>query len=326
MAAKKVKKAGFKVNRRIKDSFFCALFGELKNAIELVNALLGTNYGVDANAEIATLKNVFTGGVINDLSILLDDVLLVLIEHQSTVCGNMPLRMLEYVTATYKRFINDENVYSRRKINLPRPVFIVLYNGTEKMGNRELHRLSDSYSKAMPTFNGLGSLELEVTIININDPRNKNLVKTCKLLDGYRIFNNMLNNNKKTLDREAVITKTINDCIARGVLKDFLEKNRKGLTTMLIRQWSHQDELRAAEKVGRNRGREEGIGIGVKITALAMKKDGMPVKDISRLTGLSASTVRRLSDSAETPTPPKNRLATPQNTPKSRLARNLRYK
>jgi len=303
MAAKKAETAkktrGAKANRRIKDTMFCKLFGDKKNAIELANALLGTNYGADTKAEVTTLQNTFTSGIVNDLSILLDDILLVLVEHQSTVCGNMPYRMLEYVTETYQRFMTDKNVYSRRKIKLPRPLFIVLYNGTEKMGDRELHRLSDSYSKPLPVFVGMGSLELEVAVIDITDPRNKDLVKTCKLLDGYCIFNNMLNRNKNTMSPEAVVTKTIDDCIARGVLKDFLEKNRKELTSMFVRQWSHQDELRAAEKVGRNRGREEGIGIGLKIAASALKKDGMPVKDISRLTGLSASTIRRLCNSAK---------------------------
>ena len=308
MAARKTKKArGAKANRKIKDTMFCKLFGDVKNAIELVNALLGTNYGADAKAEITTLKNVFTSGVVNDLSILLDNILLVLIEHQSTICGNMPLRMLEYVTETYKRLITDKNVYSRSKIKLPRPLFIVLYNGTEKMGDRELHRLSDSYSKPLPVFAGMGSLELEVTIINVNDPRNKNLVKTCKLLDGYCIFNKMMNRNKKTMNpAEAVINKTIDDCIAQGVLTDFLKKNRKELTSMFIRQWSLQRALEVAEEEGREEGRAEGLAEGIEIgerklrgTAIALKKDGMPVKDISRLTGLSASTIRRLCNSAK---------------------------
>jgi len=311
MVAKKAKKAkkarGAKANRQIKDTMFCKLFGEAKNAIELVNALLGTKYGADAKAEITTLKsNVFAHGVVNDLSILLDNILLVLIEHQSTVCGNMPLRLLEYVTETYKGFMTDKDVYSVHQIRLPRPVFIVLYNGTAKMGAKELHRLSDSYTKALPAFTGMGGLELEVTVINVNDPRNKKLVKTCKLLDGYRIFNKALDRNKKAMDLLSAIKKTIDDCIARGVLTDFLEKHRKELTTMLFEnsdvnkamKYHGEERFEEGREEGRKEGLAEGIGIGEKKsvmkTALAMKKRGMTIKNISQYMGLSVSTVRRL--------------------------------
>ena len=330
-AEKSKKKRGAKANRQIKNTVFCKLFGDEKNAIELVNALLGTKYGPDAKAEITTLENVLYNGVVNDLAILLDDVLLVLIEHQSTICGNMPLRMLEYATETYKRFVNDKNVYAGRQIPLPRPVFMILYNGTEKMDGRGAYRLSDSYAKtSLPAFAGTGGLELEVKAIDVNDPRNKNLVKTCKLLDGYCIFVKELNRNKKTMDPEAAVKKAIDDCIARGVLVDFLKKYRRGLTSMLVKQWNRKDAIRWAKddgiEEGREEGREEGlaegreegraegreegraeglkkglakgIGIGrkegVTKTARAMKRGGIAVKNISKFTGLSVEAIKQL--------------------------------
>ena len=337
MTAKKAettkKTRGAKANRQIKSTMFSTLFGEVKNAIELANALIGTNYGADTKVEVTTLQNTFLSGVVNDMSILLDNVLLVLIEHQSTICGNMPLRMLEYVTKTYTGFITKKDVYSGRKIELPRPVFIVLYNGTAKMGDREFHRLSDSYTKALPVFTDMGGLELGVTVINVNDPRNKKLVKTCKLLDGYCIFNNALNRNTKTMDLLAAINKTIDDCIARGVLTDFLEKHRKELTTMLFegldtkttlkihgeekykegraegltkgltkglkkgRAEGRAEGLKKGRVEGRAEGRAEGIGIWKKNqrdTAIALKREGVSVDIISRSTKLSVSTIRRL--------------------------------
>jgi len=315
MVKKTTKKArGVKTNRQIKNRMFSMLFGDKESAIGLVNALVGTNYGYDVKAEVTTLENVLTSGPLNDLAILLDDVLLVLIEHQSTVCGNMPYRMLEYVTETYKRLIAGQNIYGERRIKLPRPVFIVLYNGTKKMGARELHRLSASYSKRLPKFAGMGGLELGVTLINLNDARNKNLVKTCKLLSEYCIFINKLRNSPKNMTPMAIVRKVVADCIKENVLKSFLLKHRKELVSMSLTMWDWDTALKFAKEEnfeegmakgiakgmakgiakGIKKGRADGIGIGVKNTAVAMKREGMPAKTISRLTGLSLYAIRKL--------------------------------
>lgn len=297
---------GLKANRQIKNRMFSMLFGDAASAVGLVNALLGTNYGADAKAEIVTLENVLSSGPLNDLAILLDDILLVFVEHQSTVCRNMPYRMLEYVTETYKRLIAGQNIYGESRIRLPRPVFVVLYNGAKEMGDKEFQRLSDSYSKLLPAFAGMGGLELGVTVININDKRNKNLVKSCKLLNQYCIFINVLRRNRKTMTPVAAIRKAIADCIAQGVLADFLGKHRKELISMLTAEWNWEKAIKFAADENREKGREEGREEGIEIgfergireekekNAIAMKKEGIDVKTISRITGLTKGEINRL--------------------------------
>jgi len=190
-----------KANRQVKSYMFSTLFSDVKSIIELVNALLGTDYSADTPAEIATLKNVLASGPLNDLAIILEDTLLVLVEHQSTYNPNMAYRMLEYVVEIYKRRTANKNLYSTVQITLPRPVFVVLYNGTKKLPAREVQRLSSAFRKAVPAFADLGSLELEVTVINMNDPSNKNTIKTCKLLKEYCIFVNNSSAIKKRWQR-----------------------------------------------------------------------------------------------------------------------------
>ncbi|GHU79592.1 hypothetical protein FACS189462_5300 [Spirochaetia bacterium] len=65
----------------------------------------------------------------NDISFVIADTLIVLIEHQSTINENMPIRLLFYITEIYKKLTGDEDIYRERKIPLPRPEFIVLYTG-----------------------------------------------------------------------------------------------------------------------------------------------------------------------------------------------------
>jgi len=71
-------------NREHKNSVFTMLFDDKAVLLELSNALFGTRYGADTPVEITTLKNVLSRGRVNDLSYILDDRLIVLIEHQST--------------------------------------------------------------------------------------------------------------------------------------------------------------------------------------------------------------------------------------------------
>jgi len=328
--AKAKPKAKPKANRQIKSSMFSMLFSDIKSIIELVNALLGTHYGADTVAEIATLKNVLSCGRLNDLAIVLDNMLLVLIEHQSTVNKNMAYRLLEYVTEIYRRRLGDKDLYGARPIQLLRPVFIVLYNGIGKMPARELQRLSDLYAGSLPAFTGMGGLELEVVVINVNDRRNKKLVKTCKLFNEYCIFVDTLRRKRSTMSFDDAVKKTVEECIARNVLRDFLRTHRKELFTMLVTEWNWDTALKVAKEenfemglemgmekgvkkgigLGLKKGRVEGIGIGVKKgiglglkrgmglglknTARAMKREGMSTATISRLTGLSVYSVRKL--------------------------------
>ncbi|GHV90722.1 hypothetical protein AGMMS50268_12250 [Spirochaetia bacterium] len=51
---------------------------------------------------INTLTDVFFKDQINDLSFTVDNRLVVLIEHQSTINPNMPIRLLMYIARVYE--------------------------------------------------------------------------------------------------------------------------------------------------------------------------------------------------------------------------------
>ena len=83
--------------RNYQDSVFRMLFSEPKNAIELFNALEGTDYGPETKVEFTTLEDAVYAGLKNDLGFIIDQRFLVLSEAQSTINNNMPLRQLEYI-------------------------------------------------------------------------------------------------------------------------------------------------------------------------------------------------------------------------------------
>ena len=118
-----------KGNKRFKDLVFTLLFQNKKKLLELYNAIEGTNYSEDTKIEINTLEKVLYMDRENDISFLLDGKLIVLVEHQSSVNQNMPLRFLLYIARVYEKLIDSKSVYKEAQIKIPTPEFIVLYNG-----------------------------------------------------------------------------------------------------------------------------------------------------------------------------------------------------
>ena len=74
---------------------------------------------------------------------------LYMIEHQSTVNPNMPLRNLTYISNVLSKITAKEDIYGSKQIKLPTPRFIVLYNGTKQTEEKTVLKLSDAYEKKM---------------------------------------------------------------------------------------------------------------------------------------------------------------------------------
>ena len=207
-----------KTNRKYKDSVFTKLFSEKEKLLELYNAIENTNYGEDTDIQITTLENVLFMGQANDIAFVVDGKLVVLIEHQSTINYNMPLRMLIYMSKTYEKLTNPDDLYLKRRMTIPKPEFIVLYNGDEDMPDEQILKLSDMYP--FPCDDSPNTLHLSVKVININKGRNEELASRSETLNGYEKFVYLVKEYSKTLDRSSAIERAIDDCIRQDVLKD----------------------------------------------------------------------------------------------------------
>jgi len=282
-------------NREYKDSVFTLLFGTKDVAVEVSNAIFGTNYGPDTEVAFTTLKNVLCRGRHNDLSFVLDGKLVVLIEHQSTINENMPLRMLFYIAKVYHELSKKENLYSRSMFTIPQPVFVVFHNGVDDMPEdiREL-RLSDMFAKSGAVPDNVANLELVVTVYNINKGRNPEIAGRSPTLDGYETFIAMIRENRKTMSLEDAIKKAVLDCIDQNILKTFLSKLKQEVVGMLLDEWKLDEEV----AVARRESWEEGLGIGMKRERLAiarkMKTAGRSVNEIVEMTDISVDDVLRL--------------------------------
>ena len=113
-----------------------------------------------------TLEDVIYMKYKNDVSFLIDKTLS-LYEHQSSYNPNMPLRGFLYYADLYRKLIHrSERLYSKHLLKIPRPHYIVFYNGSEKelAEERRILRLSDAFE----TDTGAGEYEWTATMININ--------------------------------------------------------------------------------------------------------------------------------------------------------------
>jgi hypothetical protein len=244
-----------KTNRKFKDSVFTLLFSEKNNLLELYNAIGNTNYGSDTDIRITTLDDALFMEQINDISFVIEGKLVVLIEHQSTINPNMPMRMLLYIARTYEKIVDKNGLYSTKMLSIPKPEFIVLYNGAEECPDKQVMKLSDMFVE--PLDEGLASLELEVNVYNINKGRNEALARRSEKLKGYEFFVSLVREHLKSMGRDLAIKRAVSECIKGDVLKDFFSEHGSEVENMLLSEWNLDDALAVAREEAKEEDRRE---------------------------------------------------------------------
>jgi hypothetical protein len=96
----------------------------------------------------------------------------------------MPFRFLSPIARLFENSISDRNaVYRQSLVKLPRPEFIVLYNGGAGYPDKTTLRLSDAFERVEG--NAAVNLELAVKVYNIGKGRNDEMVRKSGSLSGY---------------------------------------------------------------------------------------------------------------------------------------------
>ena len=172
-----------KPNREFKDSVFVDLLTSDKNNLLSLCKALDKSIVTD-DIELIKLENILYQGVKNDVSCQIEDRLIILIEHQSTINENMPLRFLEYIAMLYLAILDARDRYAKFLIEIPTPEFYVLYNGDEDYPLEKELFLSDAFIQKSENL----QLELVVKVININFEENNKLLEECNILKEYAEF------------------------------------------------------------------------------------------------------------------------------------------
>jgi hypothetical protein len=250
------------VNARYKDSVFSFLFSNPDVLRELYSAIVGVSLPPDAPIDINTLSDVLFMDQINDVSFTVDNRLVVLIEHQSTVNRNMPLRLLMYIARVYEKIIDRKKMYRKNLEEIPAPEFIVLYNGTAPQSDHETLKLSDAFKDAAGLRSGAAALELVVQVYNINKGHNAALAEKCETLGGYSAFVDKIQEYEQSQPREAAMKAAIKYCMENNILKPFFERHSSEVFNMLLTEWDTEEAKQVWFEEGHEEGLEEGIEKG----------------------------------------------------------------
>ena len=256
-----------RVRQNVKDRLFRFLFESDRDALlELYNALNGTGYSDPSQMEIVTIGSAVYVVMENDLAYILAGTLN-LYEHQSTYSLNMPARFLLYLAQEYQMVMerDERSIYGTGQISLPTPQCVVFYNGTKEMPEEQTLRLSDAFENK----DARADVELTVRMLNINSGHNKQLMEKCRTLEEYSQF--VAATRERMIEEEDIqdaLNKAVDDCIERGILKEFLLKNRSEVLGMLLEEFDKDKYERTLRSEGREEGikegREEGIKEGIK--------------------------------------------------------------
>lgn len=280
-----------------KDNTFCTLFNDKERIIELYNALSDSNYDKDTPVEIVTLDDTFFGDRENDLSFIIDHRWIILTEQQSTLCPNIPLRMLVYIARQYEKLVFSREIYSKRLVKIPTPELYVFYNGTEDAPLMKDMKLSDAFMAECDTM----ALEVVVRFINVNYEKGAELLAKCKTMQGYSMLIHMVRvKYGECGDLGTAIEESIRECESRGILKDFLKEHGGDVMSFLFDKMSREECEAVREADGYEKGKAEGEKLGetrgIQAVAVNMLEMDIDIPTIARANGLSEDEVRDLKN------------------------------
>ena len=178
-------------NRSHKDSLFVDYFSKdrdwKQHFLSLYNALHGTSLQVaDTQLERVNIDQVLYKSYYNDIAVLVDGQFILMIEHQSTINPNMPLRLLEYIARIYGNLVDSKAKFSRHLVPLARPEFYVFYTGDQKLPPESYLHLSDAFPNQPPKADL--TLELKVKVCTIKSDHPSPVVHNCPDLEQYVQF------------------------------------------------------------------------------------------------------------------------------------------
>ncbi len=287
-----------------KDSLFTEIFSTPEHFKSVYGAILGKDI---SDIKVIQFNNepLLTVDIRNDVAMMVDNRLIVFIEHQSTINNNMALRMLWYASAAFKKHIGEElvTVFGTKPVRLPRPEFYVFYAGKRNWGKTTL-KLSDLYDDIDD--NDI-MLDLNVKVINMRD-ENSPVMLNCQ---AAHIYIELLERIEELIQegntRDNAIHLALTELSKReSPLHDFLSERTLEVKNMINYQLTLEEVAEYAARIhqqehyddGFDAGIEKGIEKGELKGKLSTAKNflamGLTIEQIAAGTGLSELEIRKL--------------------------------
>lgn len=219
------------IKRTIQDSVFTNLFKDKKYLIQLYQALHPEDTTTTEDDIVTvTIQNILTDNSYNDLGILVGDLLLILVEAQSTWSKNIIIRALMYLMQTYNEYFRTQkvNLYSSKKVKIPKPELYVIFTG-ERSEKPEYISLSEEF------FDGQNcAVEAKVKMIYNSEEGD--------IINQYIVFTKVCKEQVKLYGRtKKALLEAIRICKDRNVLKEYLENRETEVVDIMITLYDEQE-------------------------------------------------------------------------------------
>lgn len=144
-----------------------------------------------------------------------------------------------------------------------------IYMGTKKVDDYNEFRLSSAYEN--PTDDP--DLELRVTMLNVNDGHNLELMEHCRTLKEYAKYVARVRKYvTQNISLEEAVTRAVDECIEEGILAEFLVKNKAEVIKVSICEYDKEFEEKKLRKAEYEAGVEAGIESGIELGERSLLK------------------------------------------------------
>ena len=286
--AKQSKEPSNQTKHKFKDNIFIHLFRDKNNVLRLYQDLNPDKTDVTVDQiEINTLDNLFLNSMYNDLGFCVGDTVVVLVEAQSKWNPNITLRLLIYLLETYVKILEktQQSLHSSTLVKLPLPELYVVYTGKQKVPS--------TLSLNRDMFGGKASVDAKVKVLKQVSKKTiyGQYIGFCHVSDQMR---------EKYGKTPKSAQETVNECIRRGYLTDYLTQHKQEVITMLSKLFDEEYQREQYNIALARQAREEGIVYGREEsreeTALNLLALGsLSIEDIAKVTQLSVEKVMALS-------------------------------
>ena len=108
------------------------------------------------------------------------------------------------------------------------------------MPEQSVLRLSDAYERKSEELD----LELRIRFININPGYNEEIVEKSPTLYQYVKFVDIVRKYQQEMPFPEAVEKAIDECIKKGILAEFLRKNRAEVLRVSIFEYDEEEHMR----------------------------------------------------------------------------------
>lgn len=148
--------------------------------------------------------------------------------------------------------------------------FQALYS---KMPEQSVLRLSDAYESKSEDLD----LELKIRFVNINPGYNEEMIERSPTLYQYVKFVDTARKYQQEMPFPEAVEKAIDECIKKGILAEFLRKNRAEVLRVSIFEYDEEEHMRQEREESRQEGFEQMGELIVKLNQLGRQDDILKV-------------------------------------------------